>query len=214
MTKRNAAVAVAVGLMMVTAGCGFLLGNEALSFEASAATVSEDARSDTGYERTGLRSQTVNRTYEVADQTREVEVTNEIAQYERGVDLSGLGMGSQRAAVFAVFSTPQVEVAGQTFNPIEDMSTRDLLDRFESGYEGLSVGEQVDSRGVSALGEETTLEKYEGTATLAGQEIPVYVHVTEPVRHDGDFVVALAVYPQVLDGEEENVVALVEDIEH
>ena len=44
-------------------------------------------------------------------------------------------------------------------------------------------------------------------------DIDVYVHLTK-VRHDGDYVIAIAVHPQGLPGEEERVDALLEGIEH
>jgi hypothetical protein len=214
METRTAAVAIALAVLSTTAGCGFILGTEALSFAATPATVSDAALDDTGYERADVRAQQVNRTFEVAGQSREVQVTNQLARYERDVDLSVVGLGRQRAGVFVAFSTPQVEIAGQTFNPLAEMSNRELLAQFESSYSGLSVGERVDSRQVTMLGETTAMERFEGQATLAGSEVPVYVEVVTRVRHDGDFVVALAVYPQALNGERDTVVRLVEGVEH
>mgnify|MGYP000209318082 FL=1 len=214
METRAAAAAVALAVLTTTAGCGFILGSEALAFAATPATVSDAALDDAGYERTDVRAQQVNRTFEAAGQSREVQVTNQLATYEKGVDLSAVGLGRQRAAVFVAFSTPQVEIAGQTFNPIAEMSNRELLAQFESSYSGLSVGERVDSRQVTMLGESTTIERYEGEATLGGSQVPVYVEVVARVAHDGDFVVALAVYPQALSGERENVVRLVEGVDH
>ncbi|WP_436923904.1 DUF6517 family protein [Halosimplex amylolyticum] len=211
MHARQVLVALAVVLATVTAGCGFLTGSEALSFSASPATASDDAQSETGYEEQAVESSTMTRNFSAAGQTRQVEVTNQQARYERAVDLGPLG--SQRAAVFVTFASPEVNVVGQTFNPISDMSTREVLRQFESQYEGLTVGDRVENRSVRALGSQRTLQKFEGTATLAGSEVDVYVHATK-FQHGEDYLVAVGIYPQQIDGEEENVVALVEGMEH
>lgn len=209
--RRTVAVAFAVALLTSTAGCGFILGNEALTFSAEKATVGQQALDQTGYEEQNVETQVVTRNFTVAGQTRSVEVTNWLSRYERSVDLGPLG--SQRAAAFVALSSPEVSVAGKTFNPLADMSSADLLAQFETEYDGMTVGQQVSSTNVTALGKSTRVDKFEGTATLDGQEVDVYIQVTK-VKHDGDFVVALGVYPQRLDGEGEKVRALMKGLEH
>ncbi|MFB6108655.1 MAG: DUF6517 family protein [Haloplanus sp.] len=211
MTARRSVALVAVAMLTLTAGCGFLTGGQALTFDASPATVSDAAASNAGYQETNVSEQVVTRNFTVANQTRQVEVTNQLAQYERQVDLGPLG--SRRAAVFVAFASPQVDVAGQTFNPISDMSEREVLEQFESEYDGIEVGQQVDNRSVTVLGQSVAVEKFEGTASLAGTQVDVYVHAAK-LEDDGDYVVAVAIYPQRLDGEEQNVVTLLEGLQH
>ena len=211
MHTRQTLVALSVVLLTVTAGCGFITGESALAFSASPATASDVALSETSYEELAVANSTVTRNFSAAGQTRQVEVTNQQARYERAVDLGPLG--SQRAAVFVTFASPEVSVVGQTFNPISDMSTQEVLAQFESQYEGLSVGDRVQNRSVQALGDQRTLQQFEGTATLSGTEVDVYVHAAK-FKHEGDYVVAVGIYPQRLDGEAENVVALTEGLEH
>jgi hypothetical protein len=138
-------------------------------------------------------------------------VTNHLAQYERQVELGDLG--SQRAAVFTVFATPEVEVAGQTFNPIQGLSEEEIIQQFQSNYEGVSVGEQTGNESVTTLSTTTSVEQFAGTATLGGAEIDVIIEITK-VKHGSDFIVALAVYPERLDGEHDDVVAMVEGLDH
>jgi hypothetical protein len=211
MQGHRTALALTVVLVAVTAGCGFITGSESLSFSASPVTASDDAQSETGYEEQAVESSTVTRNFSAAGQTRQVEVTNQQARYERAVDLGPLG--SQRAAVFVTFASPEVEVLTRTFNPVSDMSTREVLRQFESQYEGLSVGERVENRSVRSLGGQRTLQQFEGTATLGGGEVDVFVHAAK-FRHEGDYVVAVGIYPQRIDGESESVVALVEGLQH
>ncbi len=192
------------------AGCGFITGSEALAFSASPATPSDASLSETGYEEQNVTEQHVTRNVSAAGQTRQVNVTNQQAQYERGVDLGPLG--SQRAAVFVTFASPEVSVAGQTFNPIGDMSEREILAEFDSEYDGLTVGDQVESRNVSTLGQSAELTQFDGTASLAGTEVDVTIQTTK-VQHEGDYIVAVGIYPQLID-EESNVVLLLEGLEH
>jgi hypothetical protein len=113
MHTRQTLATLAVLVLTVTAGCGFITGGSALAFSASPATASADALSETGYEERAVTNSTVTRNFSAAGQTRQVEVTNQQARYERLVDLGPLG--SRRAAVFVTFASPEVSVVGQTF---------------------------------------------------------------------------------------------------
>lgn len=200
-----------VSALLVTSGCiGFLSGQEALSFEAEVATVAGGALAETGYEETNRSELAVAETFEVAGQTREVRVTNQVVQYERSVGVGGV---EQRAALFVVVSSPRVEVLGRTFNPIGDMSNRELLGRMQSSYSTVRVGEPQGSETVSALGTRATVDRFAGTARVAGTEIDLFVHVTR-IEHDGDFVVAVGAYPQALPDEGDRVLTLVRNLRH
>ncbi|RDI71932.1 DUF6517 family protein [Halopelagius longus] len=210
-TRRTVLGGVAAGLA-ATSGClGFATGSQPLAFEADHASVGDETLSETGYERAEKRSPSVSREFTVAGQTREVEVTNHLTLYEKAVDLGPLG--SQKVALFALFTTPKIEIADRTFNPIDELSTQQLLERFLSRYEGLSVDGKVESATVRTLDTDVTVEKYEGAVTVQGQNVDVYLHVTR-FEHGDDFVVGLGSYPQRLDGEAENVRSLIAGIEH
>lgn len=210
-TRRALLGGVAAGIAS-TAGCTSLLtGDEPLEFEASRATVTEATVDSTGYELVSEESPTVDREFSVAGQTREVSVTNRVTAYEKSVDFGALG--SYRAAKFAVFTTPQITIAGKSFNPIGEMSNEALLERVSSRYDGLTVDERVGSQDVDALGKTVTIERYEATATMGDQEIPIYLLLGR-FKHGDDYVVPVAGYPRQLDEEETNAYALVENLEH
>lgn len=196
----------------MSAGCiGFLTGRESLSFEATKATVAEQALRDTGYEEDDISTRTVTRSFSAAGESREVEVTNWVARYERTLELGALG--DQELGVFVALSTPQVRVLDRTFNPVGEMSNREVLQRIQSRYEGFSVGDRVDTTGLTVLGEDTEVEKFAGTATFQGQDIDLFIHITT-VAHEEDFVVPVAVYPQRLPGEEQKVLRLYRGVNH
>ncbi|RLM59713.1 hypothetical protein DVK02_02975 [Halobellus sp. Atlit-31R] len=210
--NRRALAVVAVALVLSTSGClGFVTGEEALTFAAEPAAVADAAVEEAGYESNGTREVTINRTFEVAGQERRVVATNQITSYEKSLDL-GL-LGETRLGVFTVVSTPAVEVAGQTLNPIGQFSNERLVEFVQQRYSGLSDVRQVSERNVTIQGTETTVTKFAGTATVQGQEIDVFVHVTK-YRDGDDFVLAIGVYPQQLDGEEENVLSMMRALEH
>ena len=209
---RRTVAALALAALLLSSGCvGFLVGSEPAEFAASKATVSDAALSETGYESEGVHEQTINRTFEVGGQERRVTVTNWAGQYRRSASVGPVDV--QDAAVFTVYSTPQVEVLGQTFNPVGRLSNEELVKQVQSRYDGLNGVRKVGSRNVTMLGTETEVSKFAATTTVNGIRIEVYVHITK-VKHEGDFVLALAVYPQQLEGEEERVVALIEGVEH
>jgi hypothetical protein len=211
--NRRGGAAVAIGLLLVTSGCiGFLAGNEPLEFSAEPAAVSGGAASDAGYEPNGTRTLDVDRTFEVAGEERRVIATNYVAEYSKSVDL-GL-LGDAEVGVFNVVSTPAVEVAGQTLNPIGSYSNVRLVEFVQQQYSGLSDIERVGERNITVQGTETTVTKFAATATIQEQEIDVFVHVTK-YRDGDDFIVAIGVYPQQLDGQEEsNVLSMMRAIDH
>lgn len=209
-TRRAVLGATVPALIAGTAGCSAILGSGA-EFSSAVATVSSDARAGTGYEEAAIEDVVVTRTFSAGDQERTVEVTNRAARYERRVDLPALP--AQRAAVFVAFTSPKIELFGRTFNPIGEMSNRELLELVQERYTGVSVGDRVDGREATMLGRSTTVEKYEGSATLAGVSVSTFVHVTR-VEHEGDFVLALAIYPNQLGGEDDTVARLVGGIQH
>ncbi|ELZ34457.1 hypothetical protein C474_02086 [Halogeometricum pallidum JCM 14848] len=210
-SKRVVAAVLAVAMLTTTTGCiGFLTGQEALSFSAEPAVVDESAASSAGYSTDGPRVLSVNRTVSAAGQEREVVAENQVTTYRKTLDL---GIFEADLGVFTVVSTPAVEIAGQTMNPIGEFSNRRLVSLVQDQYQGLSDVQEVSSQTITVQGRQTQVTKYSGTATVEGQEVDVYIHVTK-YRDGEDFVVAIGVYPQRLGGEEENVLSMMRAIEH
>jgi len=207
------AVAV-VSLLLVSTGClGFLSGDQ--TYEATEATVDEDTAEEYGYEFQGTEEQEVTREFTAAGESRNVTAVNYISTYERTLPV---GTTEAKAGVFAVIATPQVEVLGETFNPVGDMDNAELVELVQDNYESLSVDEDSETvREGEMLGETTDVSRFEGEATIGGQDADVYVHVTR-VKHEGDFVVAVAIYPQDLPetfgDQEEAVFEMLSAVEH
>ncbi|WP_049986744.1 DUF6517 family protein [Halobellus rufus] len=212
LSNRRGVAVVAVALLLATSGCiGFITGNEPLTFSADPAAVESGAAQDAGYELNDTRPLEINETFEAAGQERQVVATNYLTDYSKSMELGPLG--EAEVGVFTVVSTPAVEIAGRTLNPVGSYSDARLVELVQQQYSGLSDIEQVGEENVTVQGTETTVTKFAATATLEGQEVDVYLHVTK-YRDGEDFIVAIGVYPQQLDGEEENVLSMIRAIEH
>lgn len=226
--RRKTAVALAFGALLLTSGClGFVLGDKPLTAEASPVSASDDAVSETGYSEARNETLEVERTRSIAGQERTVKVTNHLHSYSRSVEVpaisgaDGLTLTSttdvpttteKEFARVAFLSTPAVEIAGNTLNPIGDWSNKRLIGEMFSSYGGADDVTFVENRTVEMADDSRTVGKYTGTATYEGTTTDVAVHVTR-FRHGGDFVIAIGVHPEQID-EQANVDALFEGLEH
>lgn len=213
MEGRKELVAAALVGLLLTSGCiGFLTGSESLQFEASAVQVTNSAQQDAGYQEHRRESITETREFQAAGQTREVEVTNRIAEYSKSVSLPVFG--DQEVARFSVLATPQVNVLGETFNPVGDMNNTQLALLLQEKYQGISNVRAESERSVTVAGSDTTVSKFRADAVMdTGQTTEVFLHVTK-VSDGDDYLVAIAVYPTQLDGEQAKVDTMLRGIEH
>lgn len=198
-------------LAAATAGCGFILGNEPATFSASASAVSDSVLAETGYEFTENEEMEIRRELSAGGQTREIVATNVQAKHEKSIDLGPLG--EQRGAIFTSLTTPQAKVLGETFNPIEDMSARELAQRVQDSYEEFSNIEERGESDVTINGNTTTQVKFAADAALSGNPVELYLHVSEAVELGSDFVVTFGSYPQGKEAEESNILSLMEAVE-
>lgn len=205
---RHVLATVAVVVLLLTAGCSFL--EDPVTFEASQSVVSEDARQATGYEEVRVVDQTVTRSFGSGNLSKEVRVVNKLAEYKRQVSLGPL---SGELARFSVFTSPEVEVGGQQFNPVADMSNAELAMLVQEEYGTVSNVRVDENRTVSLVGSQTTVSRFTAEAqTTGGQSVDVYLHIGQ-VAHEDDFVVVIAVYPQQLD-EQDSVDQLIRGVDH
>jgi hypothetical protein len=196
--------------LVLTSGClGFILG-DALEFSASKATVNDNALSETGYQQSKVESIEANRTFEAGGQSREVEVTNWVAQYDKSIGIDGVGEGT--VAKFVVVSSPEVEVASKSFNPLAKFDNAELVRRFVSGYGNVNDIRAVGSRNVTMLGTETKVSEFTATARTHGVNVDVTIQATK-VKHGSDWIVVLAVYPDRLD-QSDDVTRLMKGVRH
>jgi hypothetical protein len=199
--SRRAVGAAAAGTLVSTAGCvGFVTGDDSLRFSADSAEADEQVLSETGYSEHRLEEQTITESFTVAGITREVDARNVLAEYDKGVDVGDLG--SARGATFAAFATPQVDLLWRTFNPVGEMDNREIAEEFTSGYDEVSIDEEVDRTTLSVLGDDVEVSTYEAEAYLESELTEVDLHIGT-AEADRDFVVLVGMYPKVVDESEE-----------
>lgn len=209
-TRRRALAAV--GGIVGLSGCvGFIRGEESLVLEAEVAEVEDTVAEEKGYELDEIETEVVVEELSAAGETREVEARNQVATYEKRMELPVIG--DAKTGVFATISTPAVEFAGRTFNPVADYDNEELMDLLASNYDKIDAEERVEDDTVTVLGSDTEVTKFDGTATYEDRELDVYAHVGA-VRNADDFVVVFGVYPQRFDDEESNVLELMENLRH
>ncbi len=211
MKRRHVIAGIGTGAVGSLAGCLGIFGDDLTRFEASPVSVSSDASDEAGYEHQQTEEVLVEREFEAAGQSEAVEVVNYQVEYDKGVEMGPLGR--QRGAVFITLSTPKVNVLEQEFNPVEDMSTGELVEMVQDSYDGISNVSADVAGEVTILEQETVQERFTAEADFDGTNFDVYLHISEAVEAGDDFVITVGVYPQLVEiEEEENILRLMESV--
>ncbi|WP_222919630.1 DUF6517 family protein [Natrinema sp. SYSU A 869] len=188
-------------------GCLGLIGMA--EHESSPAGVETGVREETGYEQTVIESLPVER--DVGPTNETVTVTNHMTKHEKSVDM-GL-LGSRRGAIFNVLTTPQVSIFGKELNPVEEMSTQELMDLVRSNYDGIDNISHDEDSDITILEQSTTQSQFTADAEFDGEDVPVNISITEAVEADEDLLVTIGVYPEYVERQEKpNVSALTEAV--
>lgn len=198
--RRRALLAGAGGVTVsALAGCLGITGLD--EHEATPAGVDPAVREETGYEQTDIRDLVVRETVGPEGASEEIVVTNYLTEHEKSIGLGPLG--SVRVAAFVLLTSPQISIAGQAFNPIAEMSTRDLVELLEADFEGIDNVEPVSDGEVTILEQETVESIFEGEAQVEGTTVDVNIHITESVQTADDHLITVGVYPTQVRGSEE-----------
>ncbi|MES3517397.1 MAG: DUF6517 family protein, partial [Natronomonas sp.] len=210
MKRRDVLVGTGAAVLGGLAGCLGTLGMD--EHESAPASVEEPVRDETEYELVGVEPMTIVEEFSAAGSSEEVRVTNHSTDFEKTVEMGPLG--EQEAAVFSVLTTPQISLFGREFNPVADMSTEELAEMIADDFDEIeNITHDLDDT-VTILDQETTRSRFEADSQFGGQDVEVYIHVTESVETStDDFAVAVGVYPQEFhDDEGENTVAMMEGV--
>jgi len=210
-TRRRA---LAVGVMGISAlsGCAdaaeLARGDGPLEREAQRAAISESALSQTEYELTDERTRKIEQTVSAGGQERTIIATNKFNQYSKPIDIS------EEGSIFAVISSPGFEFAGRSLNPVANQSNEELLELAREQFENLTVRGTESETQETILGTETTVSKFDASATFADEPYDIYIHVSS-VTNEGDVIIGLGGYPQAYDDDENDTIAgFFGEIEH
>lgn len=202
--------ALLVALAVVLAGCSGPL----VEYAASPATIPDAALEPHGYVHGNTTADPLEYPVGVSGFSRNVTARTWVSGYSRTT-------AENDTAVLVLYSSPNVEVADRSVNPLGRLSNRELvgfvLERATrlgglAGVDGVSDLRQVGVRNATVLGTPTQVTSYGGTAEVDGQRAGVVVNVAV-VEHGEDVIVAVGVHDEALD-ERATQAALVERIEH
>lgn len=208
--SRTLAILAIAGLVLLSGCSALVTGNNPVEFAADPAGVDDATLSETNYELANSEESTINRTVSIAEEERTVIITNHMKTFEKQ------SSNSKSTGLFAVFSTPSAEVAGQAVNPIATVSNDRLVDLVTKQSDSGSINdvEKVDEYNLTVNGDQTTVTKYEGTTTVEGQKVDVYIHLTK-MQMDSDTVVAVGIYPKLTaEQSSDEMDALMQGLEH
>lgn len=195
-----------VGVLTVAGVAGLAGCSGSTSFSSEFAVTDPG---DTGYEETDQREPTMTRTFA----GQEVDITNTVTEYRKEMQLSAFG-GSSDVGVFSAFTSPQVEVAGQTFNPISGMSNEKLIQRFQERFDDMKDVSKESEEEVDVLGSARTVTKFSATVTVDGNDVPVFILLAN-FNHESDVIVPIGIFPQEREDEEgPNIRELMENLSH
>ncbi|NHN42613.1 hypothetical protein G9C85_13380 [Halorubellus sp. JP-L1] len=200
---------VALVVVVATSGCiGFVTGEEPLVYEANQVSVSDDAKQATGYEQQLREEVVVNQTVS----GRDVSVHNWYARYEKYDDIA-----EETTGVLTVFSTHRVDVFGHTTNPYANMSysglVANLTSERDTSFGSLEDATLVENETATVLGQDARVGVFTTNTTFGGEQVQVRLYVTR-VQHGDDIVVAIGGHPTKLPAGEQEVMAMLEGIEH
>ena len=216
LSRRALLAAGATGTLAATAGClGVALGNKPLEFDSDRVAPSDDAVTTAGYQESDVSEDTLERSVELPGGVeREVRASVWRSVYTKEVEYAGQ---TNEGAVFAGISIPGMQIAGRSLNPLEDLSNKELLERFldqlPSDNGDVSGLTKSESFGLEVLGTGRTVDVFVGTRQLNGQPIDIEFKLTS-FTHEGDLLVLLGTYPKVLTAESANAEVLMESAEH
>ena len=208
--KRRDVIAGAGGIVLASAaGCLGTIGMD--EHEASPAGIDPDVREETGYEQTNIEEIVVEETFEAAGISEDITVRNYLTEHEKSISFGPVG--SVRAAAFMILTSPQIAIAGQELNPIEEMSADELIGLIEADFDGMSNIQPVSDGEVTILDQETAESVFEADADFEGMTVDVYIHISESVQTANDHLVTIGVYPkQVENVERGNIETLMDSV--
>ena len=208
-----------IGTVGLTGVAGCVGENGEINASASPAAIPAEARQ--GYETNGLEAIEINETVEFGGISRDISVSTWSVGYA----------ASQKQTGLFLFSTPDVQAAGISANPLTRLSGADLIVRVID--EGLGRGggdmavEQIEQEteiAASVLGEERTIPVFSavldtgssgGASGIEGTQdgkVPIRLYVLS-FSHDGDVLLSVGFHPEPVSASDE-ITTMMEAIEH
>ncbi|WP_440771202.1 DUF6517 family protein [Natronorubrum sp. DTA28] len=204
----------ATGTLALTAGClDFVLGNGPMELTAERVAPTDAALEAAGYGEYEIEERSIEETIEVGVE-RDVEARVWSSIYSKDVEHRGI---EHEGAFFVAVSIPDFSILGRSFNPISEMTNDELLEEFlseiDSDHTDIDDISKVDSFTLDILGDDRTVDVFEGESEFEGEPIDIEIPVAS-FGHEDDRIVLLGSYPAALAEESANAEELMESVEH
>lgn len=199
--KRRSLLAgsAAVGVIGLS-GCLHSAVDSLANLESTPAGVDQSVVDTTDYQLSGIEELVTDEEIGVPGVSDTIVLTNHLTQYEKSVGVGGIT--EQPTALFSVLATPKVELAGRRLNPVDEMSSRVLAEMIADNYDSIDDLEHEADEMVTILGQSVNNALFTADAGFAGFSVTLNIHVTEAAERGDDLLVAIGVYPRLLQSQE------------
>jgi len=199
--KRRSLLAgtAAVGVIALS-GCLHSAADSLASLESTPAGVDQSVVDTTDYQLVGIEKIVTDKEIGAAGVSDTIVLTSHLTQYEKSVGVGGIT--EQPTALFSVLATPKIELAGRAFNPVDEMSSQVLADMIADNYDSIDDLEHETDETVTILGQSVNKALFTADAGFAGLSVTLNIHVTEAAERGDDLLVAIGVYPRLLQSRE------------
>jgi len=202
MNRRSFLAGTTVVGVATLSGCLSSTLNTVTSLESTPASVEQTILETTGYQLVGTETIVTEEDIEAVGISETIVVTSHLTEYEKSVGIEGLG--EQPTAMFSILSTPKIAIAGRTFNPVAELSSQELVELIADNYDEIDNLEHEADETVTVLDQSVEKARFVAEASLSGVGLELNIHVTEAAERGDDLVVAIGVYPRLLESEEES----------
>lgn len=213
-SRRQLLAAGATGALALTAGClDFVFGGEPLEIHSDRVAPTDAALADTGYREREIDHRSIEETVDVGVE-RELRASVWSSVYVKQREHEG---ELRDASLFAGVSLPGMEMAGRSFNPLDGMSSKELLEEFleqvETEYGAVENVDHEESFSLEVLEASREVDRFVGDTRVDDERVAVEIAITS-FNHGDDLIVLLGSYPELLAEESANVEVLMESVEH
>lgn len=195
-SMRPVVVGLSLALIVALSGCSGTL----VEYTASPAEIPDAALESQGYVHGNTTMVPLSYRLGAAGVSRDITAQTWVAGYSKTTP-------DNDTAAVVLYSSPNVELADRSVNPLSQLSNRELIqfgiDRMTDlrgigGIENVSDLSETGTRNVTMLGTQTQLVTYTGTAEIDGRRVAIIANVAM-VEHGDDIVVAMGIHESVLD---------------
>lgn len=201
--RRQILSTAAIGIVGIT-GCSAaseFTGEDPIERKASKAKIADEVVAETNYKSgDGLMDQErIDITVDVPGiGEKKIIMINQNILYTKTIEDIGTG------SLFGITTSPSLSFADQTLNPIANMDNPTLVTTLSEKFQSVTDVNRKSSTSETILGSETTLSKFEAVAN-SEQDVPVYLYIAS-IIHEGDVIIGFGSYPQIIGGEESNII--------